>query len=159
MISPHFLPSCFDLVPLVAPQRPIRTMALNFNSPRRIFSAFGGLFVLFGGGFYLARRIVSSRRLTDLEDYRARESSFRSNNLRLRPNHWVQTQRPQAKPRATRRRVRERVPPRINNSREPCLKSLELAYVAVATSLPPPDAMTSYKSRPSGCLCTCSAVH
>ncbi|KAJ6470644.1 hypothetical protein C8R47DRAFT_757277 [Mycena vitilis] len=45
-------------------------MAL-FNTPSRIFRAFGGLFVLFGGGFYLARRIVSARRSSDLEDYRA----------------------------------------------------------------------------------------
>ncbi|KAJ7666099.1 hypothetical protein DFH06DRAFT_1323244 [Mycena polygramma] len=36
------------------------------------FRAFGGLFVLFGGGFYLARRLVSARRSSDLEDYRAR---------------------------------------------------------------------------------------
>ncbi|KAJ7100166.1 hypothetical protein B0H15DRAFT_1018435 [Mycena belliarum] len=36
------------------------------HSPRRIFSAFGGLFVLFGGGFYLARRVVAGRRAQEL---------------------------------------------------------------------------------------------
>ncbi|KAJ7439361.1 hypothetical protein FB451DRAFT_1415783 [Mycena latifolia] len=36
------------------------------------FRAFGGLFVLFGGGFYLARQIVSQRRARDLEAHRDR---------------------------------------------------------------------------------------
>ncbi|KAJ6558104.1 hypothetical protein B0H19DRAFT_1149941 [Mycena capillaripes] len=53
-----------------------KKMALNFNTPSRIFRAFGGLFVLFGGGFYVARKIVSARRATDLEDYRTRQGQI-----------------------------------------------------------------------------------
>ncbi|KAJ7064815.1 hypothetical protein C8F01DRAFT_1229293 [Mycena amicta] len=44
---------------------------LDFNSPSRLFRAFGGLFVLFGAGFYAARRVIKARRTAELEAWRA----------------------------------------------------------------------------------------
>ncbi|KAJ7740004.1 hypothetical protein DFH07DRAFT_839594 [Mycena maculata] len=81
-------------------------MAFNFNTPSKIFRAFGGLFVLFGGGFYMARRIVSHRRANDLDNHRARESP---RGLSMLPFRGLNDQRMQAKSRATTRaQVRKR---------------------------------------------------
>ncbi|KAK7044732.1 hypothetical protein R3P38DRAFT_175860 [Favolaschia claudopus] len=46
---------------------------MNYHSPNKIFRSFAGLFVLFGSSFYIAKRIVNSRRTSELEDYRAQQ--------------------------------------------------------------------------------------
>nr|GAT48073.1 predicted protein [Mycena chlorophos] len=46
---------------------------LDFNSPGRLFRAFGSLFVLFGVSFYAARRVVKGRRAEELEAWRQAE--------------------------------------------------------------------------------------
>jgi hypothetical protein len=37
------------------------------------FRAFGGLFVLFGGSFYVAKRIVNTRKSNEWENVRAQQ--------------------------------------------------------------------------------------